>query len=232
MRIVKNVVRWLLIFLCLGALFSCGLFSVSGIMALLIAVLALPFGPIRALWKKILPPESPRFAKGAILAAAFLVVVAAAPGAAKENEATALPEATPVPSPVVTTTPEPTPSPTPVSTPTATPAPTPVATPEPTPTPTLAPTPVPVEEIPTAAPEQPAAAETGNGTTTTVPEEVPTEDTSAYTAPQSGTVYIAGSGNGKRYHSNPNCSSMNDPVPLTQAEAEARGYTPCKKCYK
>lgn len=222
MRIAKNVGRWFLILFCLGALAQCGLFSVSGIMALLIAFFALPFAPVRALWSRFLPPESPRFAKGAILAATFLVVLAAAPGTAEKKETAALPEATPVSSPAATTTPEPTQSPTPTPAPTATPAPTSA--------PTIAPTPVPVAEVPTAVPEQSAAAETENGAAP-VPEEAATEDASAYTAPQSGTVYIAGSGNGKRYHSNPNCSNMNDPVPLTQAEAEARGYSPCKRCY-
>ncbi len=44
-------------------------------------------------------------------------------------------------------------------------------------------------------------------------------------------VYIASSGNGKKYHSNPSCSNMNGTIELTLEEAEAQGYTPCKKCY-
>ena len=44
-------------------------------------------------------------------------------------------------------------------------------------------------------------------------------------------VYIAGSGNGTKYHSNPNCSNMKNPIEISLSEAEARGYEPCKKCY-
>lgn len=45
------------------------------------------------------------------------------------------------------------------------------------------------------------------------------------------TVYIAASGNGKKYHSNPNCSNMNGTVELSVNEALGRGYTPCSKCH-
>lgn len=45
------------------------------------------------------------------------------------------------------------------------------------------------------------------------------------------TVYIAGSGDGTKYHSNPNCSHMKDPVAISKSEAQNRGYEPCKKCY-
>lgn len=44
-------------------------------------------------------------------------------------------------------------------------------------------------------------------------------------------VYIAGSGNGTKYHSNPNCSNMKNPIEISLSEAQARGYEPCKKCY-
>lgn len=233
MNIVKNVLRWALIALCLVALFSYGLFSVSGLVGLVIAVLALPFAPIRTLWSKILPSESPRFAKGAILIAAFLVMLAAVPSTSGEKETQ---KAAAEPTPAVTTaTPSPTPtvtiSPTPEPTPTATAIPTPSATPQPTEVPTPAPTQEPVVT------EQPAAS-TGNTGSATVQNEAPAalqmETPSADTtapAPQSGTVYVAGSGKGKKYHRTATCSNMKDPVPLTQSEAEARGYTPCKKCY-
>lgn len=230
MKIVKNVCRWILIVLCLGTLFSCGLFSVSGLMGLLVAVLALPFAPIRSLWKRILPADAPRFAKGAILAAAFLVMLAAVPGSDTENtepQATAQPTATavietPAPTPTATATPTPTPSPTPSPAPTATPEPTPIATPQPTEPPV--PTPVPVPET-TPAQQEVAAADNGGAAAAQAPADT------TYTAPQSGMVYIAGSGNGSKYHSSPSCSNMKNPVALTQAEAESRGYTPCKKCY-
>lgn len=37
---------------------------------------------------------------------------------------------------------------------------------------------------------------------------------------------------GSRYHRNASCSGMNDPTQVTREEAEAMGYTPCKRCYK
>lgn len=45
------------------------------------------------------------------------------------------------------------------------------------------------------------------------------------------TVYVASSGNGKKYHSNPSCSRMKGTIALTVGEAEARGYGPCSRCY-
>lgn len=48
---------------------------------------------------------------------------------------------------------------------------------------------------------------------------------------EEATVYIAASGNGKRYHSNPNCSNMKGTVSLSVSAAQAQGYTPCQKCY-
>ena len=39
------------------------------------------------------------------------------------------------------------------------------------------------------------------------------------------------SGNGKKYHSNPNCSKMQGATAVTKEQAEAWGYTPCKRCY-
>ncbi|CDG02124.1 DUF4236 domain-containing protein [Clostridium chauvoei] len=45
------------------------------------------------------------------------------------------------------------------------------------------------------------------------------------------TVYIASSGKGKKYHSNPNCSKMNGATPLSKDEALNLGYTPCQKCH-
>lgn len=53
----------------------------------------------------------------------------------------------------------------------------------------------------------------------------------AQQAPVEATVYIAASGNGSRYHSRSSCSNMNGTVALSVSEAQARGYTPCQKCY-
>ena len=230
MRIVKTILRWVLVLVCLCILFARGLFSAPGFLGLMVGVLALPVRPVQLLWNQILPSHSPRWAKGAVLTAAFLVVLAAASGPSDKTMESANPEsivtettATPAVTPEATATPSPTPSPTPVPTPTATPAPAPTATP----VPTEAPTPTPTEATApaSAASETQAAGDTGAAAASE------SSAASSYTAPQSGTVYIAGSGKGKKYHSDPNCSNMNDPVPLTQAEAEARNYTPCKKCY-
>lgn len=51
------------------------------------------------------------------------------------------------------------------------------------------------------------------------------------TPPAADKVYIAGSGKGTKYHSNPNCSNMKNPVPISLDDAKASGYTACKKCY-
>ncbi|WP_303927162.1 hypothetical protein [Subdoligranulum variabile] len=230
MRIVKIILRWVLMLVCLCILLTRGLFSAPGFLALMVGVLALPVRPVQLLWNQILPSDSPRWAKGAVLAAAFLVVLAAASGPSDKAMESVNPEsvvtettATPAVSPEATATPSPTPSPTPVPTPTATPAPAPTATPVPTEVPTPAPSEAPAPA--SAASETQAAGDTGAAAASESPA------VSSHIAPQSGTVYIAGSGKGKKYHSDPNCSNMNDPVPLTQAEAEARNYTPCKKCY-
>ena len=230
MRIVKTILRWVLVLVCLCILFARGLFSAPGFLGLMVGGLALPVRPVQLLWNQILPSDSPRWAKGDILAAAFLVVLAAASGPSDKTMESANPEsivtettATPAVTPEATATPSPTPSPTPAPTPTATPAPAPTATPVPTEVPTPAPTEAPAAA--SAASETQAAGDTGAAAASE------SSAASSYTAPQSGTVYIAGSGKGKKYHSDPNCSNMNDPVPLTQAEAEARNYTPCKKCY-
>lgn len=37
---------------------------------------------------------------------------------------------------------------------------------------------------------------------------------------------------GSRYHRYASCSGMNNPTQVTREEAEAMGYTPCKRCYK
>lgn len=46
-----------------------------------------------------------------------------------------------------------------------------------------------------------------------------------------GEVYVAASGNGKKYHKNPKCSNMNGSLPMSVDEALKKGYTPCKKCW-
>ena len=48
-------------------------------------------------------------------------------------------------------------------------------------------------------------------------------------ADDSDMVWIPKSG--KKYHSNPSCSNMKSPSQVTIDTAQARGYTPCSKCY-
>ena len=37
---------------------------------------------------------------------------------------------------------------------------------------------------------------------------------------------------GTKYHSNPNCSGMDNPIQVTLETAKKNNYSPCKKCYK
>lgn len=78
---------------------------------------------------------------------------------------------------------------------------------EPTPEPTSKPTPKPTPK-PTATP---------------TPE--PTEEP----AGQSETVWL--SRTGKKYHCDPNCGNMKNPIKSTLDEAIASGREPCQKCY-
>lgn len=56
------------------------------------------------------------------------------------------------------------------------------------------------------------------------------EESSNYIEATAGEVYIPQSGT--KYHSNPNCSNMNNPTAVSLSEAQSRGYQPCKKCYR
>ena len=58
------------------------------------------------------------------------------------------------------------------------------------------------------------------------PQEIPSQQENTQIM-----VYIASSGNGTKYHSNPYCSNMKGTIKLSIEEAIQRGYTPCKKCY-
>lgn len=186
MRLLKTGCRWFLILLCLGALISCGIFSVSGALGAILAVLALPVAPVRALWKKILPPGSPRFAKEAILLAAFLVMMAAAPPVPEEKLSMSyllMQEAT-------------------------------------------------AETARLAQPQEKEKIQTSEPTVTAQRTEVPaavSSDTENGNS-QNDTVYVAGSGEGSKYHSDPYCSSMKNPIAMTKAEAESSGYVPCQRC--
>ena len=72
--------------------------------------------------------------------------------------------------------------------------------------------------------DQPASQPSEPSTPTVEQPSTPSEPTEEM-------VYIAGSGEGTKYHSNPDCNNMNNPVEITISEAEAKGLTPCKRCY-
>lgn len=55
------------------------------------------------------------------------------------------------------------------------------------------------------------------------------QSSASVTTPQEIMVWI--SETGRKYHRNSGCSNMKSPTQVTKSEAEARGLTPCKKCY-
>ncbi len=55
------------------------------------------------------------------------------------------------------------------------------------------------------------------------------ESTPNNAIPNTDTVYLPK--NGKKYHSNPNCSNMKSPQAVSLEEAQSLGYEPCSKCY-
>jgi len=162
-----------------------------------------------------------------ILALVFYANPATAPASAKETptpEPTiAVATAVPSPSPTVS----PTPKPTPVETPEPTPEMTPIITPEPTPVPTPIVTEPPVQV--STVPEQSFSGGAGDVSAPSVQSEAPADV--AQPSGQGETVYIASSGEGDKYHSGPTCGRMKNSTPISRSEAEARGYTPCQKCY-
>ena len=90
-----------------------------------------------------------------------------------------------------------------------------------TPTTTEAPT---TTQAPTTT-EAPTTAQTPTTTKVTQAEE-------AYDAQENtATVWIASSGNGYAYHARSTCGNMKKSTPISLSDAQARGYTPCKKCY-
>ena len=55
------------------------------------------------------------------------------------------------------------------------------------------------------------------------------DETQTYVIENKSLVWI--SKTGKKYHLNPDCSNMKNPLQITIEEAEIRDYIPCKKCY-
>ena len=64
------------------------------------------------------------------------------------------------------------------------------------------------------------------------PEPEPEPETPVSPYDYEGTVYVAASGNGTKYHLNPKCSNMKGTVEMDVPEALEKGFTPCKKCWE
>ena len=67
------------------------------------------------------------------------------------------------------------------------------------------------------------------GAETTTPEPQPEPEWNGNVDPSGGVVWIPQSGT--KYHSYSGCSNMNSPSQVTESQAIARGYTPCKRCW-
>ena len=75
------------------------------------------------------------------------------------------------------------------------------------------------------------ASDLSNGATTTAGVQnstLPAVTSSATSV--SSMVWIPQSG--AKYHKNSSCSNMKNPSQISLSDAQARGYTACKKCYK
>lgn len=90
------------------------------------------------------------------------------------------------------------------------------------------------ETKPDAQPETPAADPAPVQQETPSPDPAPVAPAPAQeTEPDSGDqetmVWIPQSGS--KYHSDPGCSNMENPTQVTISQAQANGYTACKRCY-
>ena len=65
-------------------------------------------------------------------------------------------------------------------------------------------------------------------TTTTAPSSTASSSSGSSTS-QSAMVWV--SKTGSKYHSSSSCSNMKNPSQISLEDAQARGLTPCKKCY-
>lgn len=227
----SGCLMWLLtifLLLCFLAFFP----SLTSALCLLVALLILPVERWQNFLSRYIPSENNVRGWTAaglfFLALVFYGIPFTAPAGVAETPsptptmATVLEEgASPTPSPVASTSPTPTPSqaptPTPTLQPTATPSPTPTSTP--TPEPTAVATPIPTPE-PTVEPGPASTVNNAAGGAVVASQES-----------QGAMVWIAGSGNGTKYHRYSGCSNMNNPVEISLSDAQARGYTACKKCY-
>jgi outer membrane biosynthesis protein TonB len=84
---------------------------------------------------------------------------------------------------------------------------------------------------PTEPPTEPTEPPTEPTEPPTEPTEPPTEPTEPPIEPEEKEELVWIPQSGTKYHSRPNCSNMKDPTQVTKEEAEAAGYTPCKRCH-
>lgn len=96
---------------------------------------------------------------------------------------------------------------------------TPVVVPEPKPTPT--PQPEPKPESNSGGNGSSSSGSGSSGPSVTVPDH---EEAGP------NLVWVPTNG-GKKYHTGPGCSNMEDPMQVSVETAEANGYTPCKRCH-
>lgn len=87
-------------------------------------------------------------------------------------------------------------------------------------------------EVESSVPSVPESTQTESSVTT--PPQSSSTTTPSTPQYKPSVVYIAASGNGSKYHRSSRCSGMNgNVIEMTREEAEAAGYSPCKKnsCY-
>ena len=60
-------------------------------------------------------------------------------------------------------------------------------------------------------------------------DPAPAQETEPDSGDQETMVWIPKSGS--KYHSDPGCSNMENPTQVTLSQAQANGYTACKRCY-
>ncbi len=65
---------------------------------------------------------------------------------------------------------------------------------------------------------------------TAKPTAIPTPPRKAAATPAVAEARVWMPKSGARYHANPDCSGMQDPLEATVAEAKQQGLTPCKRC--
>lgn len=89
-------------------------------------------------------------------------------------------------------------------------------------------------EVESSAPSVPESTQPESSSTATAPPQSSSTTTPSTPQYKPSVVYIAASGSGSKYHRSSRCSGMNgNVIEMTREEAEAAGYSPCKKssCY-